>query len=70
MEKWGGFEIKRDNVIFVKNTEESLRPLVEKITHGSMQFAEDIEVRCIELGKNLPGDFKKQDSHENTENHK
>jgi hypothetical protein len=69
MEKWGGFEIKKDNVIYVKNDEESLRPLVDKLTHGSMHFAEDIEARCIELGNNLPGDFKKQDGLEKTDNH-
>ena len=57
MEKWGGFEFNRDNVIYMDNTKESLQPLIDKLTPGKMKFAQDIEQRCVELGKELPGDF-------------
>jgi hypothetical protein len=36
--KWGGFEIKRENVILFNNTSESLQPLLDKITRGNMTF--------------------------------
>ena len=38
LSKWGGFEIKRENVILFDNTSESLQPLSNKITRGNMTF--------------------------------
>ena len=34
-----------------------------------MKFARDLDKRYEQLGKELPGDFKKQDKEEGTENH-
>lgn len=69
MQKWGGFEIKKENVVLFDNTEGSLQPLIEKLSRGNMTFAADIEQRCERLGKELPGDFKRQDKEEGTSNH-
>ena len=69
MEKWGGFKIEKENVILFDNTKESIQPLIDKLSRGNMTFAKDIEKRCEQLGKELPGDFKKQDKEEGTDNH-
>jgi hypothetical protein len=69
MEKWGGFNIKKENVILFDNTIESIQPLIDKISRGNMTFGKDIEKRCELLGRELPGDFKKQDKEEGTVNY-
>ncbi len=40
--------------------------MIDKLSHGNMTFASDIEQRCKILGKELPGDFKIQDLEEGT----
>jgi hypothetical protein len=61
MERWGGFKIPKENVVLFDNTPGSIQPLIDKLSRGNMTFATDIEQRCVKLGKELPGDFKRQD---------
>jgi hypothetical protein len=44
--KYGGFEVKKENMIFFNNTAESLQPLVDKLTPGNMNFAADLDGKC------------------------
>jgi hypothetical protein len=55
--------------VLFNNTKESLLPLIDKLSRGNMKFARDLDKRYEQLGKELPGDFKKQDKEEGTENH-
>ncbi|TNV72682.1 hypothetical protein FGO68_gene346 [Halteria grandinella] len=66
--KWGGFEVPRENVIYFKNTPESLQPLIDNLKRGNMKFASNLEERCHQIAKELPGDFRKQDAAEGTRN--
>ena len=45
-EKYGKFEVKKENMILFDNTAESLQPLVDKLTPGNMNFAADLDKKC------------------------
>ena len=45
--KYGGFEVKKENMIFFNNTADSLQPLIDKLTPGNMNFAADLDKKCI-----------------------
>jgi hypothetical protein len=45
-EKYGKFEVKKENMILFDNTAESLQPLVDKLTPGNMNFAADLDEKC------------------------
>ena len=64
----GGVNIPRDNVILFNNTSKSLEPLIAKIKPGNMRFHHDIVAKGMEIFRELPGDFKKQDKTEGTNN--
>lgn len=49
MEKWGGFQIKRENVILFNNTYYSIQPLIDKLCLGNMTFAKDLDNKCNQL---------------------
>ncbi|TNV80944.1 hypothetical protein FGO68_gene1750 [Halteria grandinella] len=66
--KWGGFEVPKDNVVYFKNTPESLQPLIDKLKRGNMKFADNLEERCSKIAQELPGDFRRQDAAEGTRN--
>ncbi len=70
MEKWNGFKIEKENVILFDNTKESIQPLIDKLSRGNMTFTNDTEEKCVKLGKELTGDFKKQDAEEITPNNR
>ncbi|TNV76544.1 hypothetical protein FGO68_gene1542 [Halteria grandinella] len=46
--KWGGFEVPRENVIYFKNTPESLQPLVEKLGGAQLNIQQSAAA-CPEL---------------------
>jgi hypothetical protein len=46
--------------VLFNNTQESLFPLIERISRGNMKFARDLEKRYEQLGKELPGEFRQE----------
>lgn len=66
--KWGGFEVPMENVIKFDNTPQSLEPLISKLSRGNMTFVENLEEKCNQLQRELPGDFVRQDREEGTKN--
>ena len=65
----GPLEIQPDNVVKFRNTTESLEPFVSKLKPSDMHFHENLDEKAVEVMKDLPGDFKRQDASEGTQNY-
>jgi hypothetical protein len=68
-EKYGGFEVKKENMIFFNNTADSLQPLIDKLTPGNMNFASDLDKKCAQINKELAKAYDLHDA-ENQTNYK
>ena len=55
-------------MIKFNNTEESLVPLLDKLKPATMHFHEKVEDKAEEILDELPGDFRRQDKNEGTNN--
>ena len=66
--KYGSLVIPPNNVIKFNNTTESLREFISKLKTSNMHFHENLKEKADEIGKELPGDFKRQDDAEGTQN--
>lgn len=68
--KYGPLEIKPENVINFDNSTKSLEKFISKLQKSDpdMHFNEKLEEKVDQIMKELPGDFKRQDAAEGTEN--
>lgn len=66
--RFGPLEIQHENVVEFDNSTKSLEKFIEKIQPSNMHFHEKLEEKAKIIGEELPGDFKRQDAAENTQN--
>lgn len=64
--KYGPLEIKLENVINFDNSTKSLEKFISKLQTSDMHFHEKLEEKAVQIMKELPGDFKRQDAAEGT----
>jgi hypothetical protein len=65
---FGALTIPPENVIKFNNSKESLEQFVSKLKKSDRHFHQNLEEKANEILKELPGDFKRQDAAEGTEN--